>query len=139
MRRRLPARDLAQLTDEENGAEIQDDALDAALQDASDEVDGYLHARYPLPLAHVPGNLIGYVCNIALYNLLRLRPMGDLEDARNRYEDALKYLAGVASGRNHLALPRVEEPGEQVPAPAAPAVLFTSAPRVFSRERMRGW
>ena len=32
------------------------DPLETALQDACEEVDGYLAVRYPLPLPNVPNN-----------------------------------------------------------------------------------
>lgn len=125
--------DLAQLTDP-NGVEVQEGPLENALRDASAEVDGYLRGRYVLPLLEVPANLVLFVVNMAVYNLLRLRPQLVMEDVRTRYEDAVRYLRGVAKGELHLSLSR--DTAEAAPEPAG--VVFVSAPPMFSRRSLEG-
>ncbi len=82
----------------------QQSALDAA----SAVADGYLAARYRLPLIAqgtppvFDVGLVVAVCQIAAYNLLSSRGYnpeltGDT-NVRSRYLDALKWLRGVAEG-----------------------------------------
>ena len=68
-------------------------------------MDGYIGSRYTLPLPQVPPVLEGYCIDIALYELMKLRPMGDIEDARKRYEDALRFLRELNRGEVSLGLP----------------------------------
>lgn len=102
---------VAQLT----GTEEPDEAaIQRALDDASAEIDSYLAARYALPLGTVPANLRRVSIDIALYRLMALRALGDIEDSRKRYEDAVKYLAGLADGRVSLGLPTAEADSAEV-------------------------
>lgn len=80
------------------------DKVQAALNDASSEINGYLAARYPLPLpsgvaAGSAAVLTRITVDIALYRLMGLRSIGDTEQSRLRYEDALHFLEKVNAGR----------------------------------------
>ena len=124
---------LKQVTDPE-AQEIQGPALTRSLEDASDEIDGYLQSRYTLPLDPAPRILRILSSNIAMYRLLVLRPLGDIEDARKRYEDAIKFLTRVAAGEVSLGLSEdaqvaAESGGPQVAGPA----------RTFSRDTLKGF
>lgn len=77
------------------------DPLETALQDACEEVDGYLAVRYPLPLPNVPNNLKRIVCEIARYKLyFEVAP----EAVELRYKMAIDFLKGVRDGKNSLAI-----------------------------------
>jgi phage gp36-like protein len=102
MTNRFQDRLLAEVTDPD-GLETKSDALVAAIEAASAEVDAYL-SRFTLPLTSVPPVLKLHVCNMAMYHLLTLRAVGDVEDARKRYEDAKSFLKSVASGSINLGL-----------------------------------
>jgi phage gp36-like protein len=130
---RYPERDLVQLTDP-NGVVIDAGRLDRALRAASALIDGYLQGRYPLPLAQVPEVLVEYACDIAMYRLQTLRPADDIEDARNRYRDAIKYLEQVSRGDLQLGLSLANVPAAQSAGPE-------TAPREgsFTRGSMRGY
>lgn len=130
---RYPEQDLIQLTDPD-GVVLDVGRLDRALADASDEIDGYLQGRYQLPLAEVPKHLKLLACDIALYRLLVLRPLGDIEDARKRYEDALRYLRQVSRGEVQLGLS-----AQDVAAPQGSGPEMISPTRVFDRDGMRGF
>ncbi|MDB5802269.1 MAG: hypothetical protein JWL63_3208 [Rhodocyclales bacterium] len=105
---------------------ITDDALIAkALSDASAEIDGYLQARYPLPLLNVP-RLLAVLCG----DVARYRMTGSsanaTEDIRNRYKDAIKTLGFIRDSKLDLG---IDPAGE---APAVNAAVRVSAPaRVF--------
>lgn len=107
----VPEHLLTQLT---GGDESPDTvALGRALEDASAEMDGYLGSRYPLPLPTVPESLRRICIDIALYRLMNLRALGDIEDSRQRYDDAIRYLKDLVRGAVTLGLP------ENSPAPAS--------------------
>lgn len=75
--------------------------VDAAIAYAQDEINSYLGGRYTLPLASVPMVLTGKAADIARYQLDSIHPR---EDVRRRYEDAVRWLVMVASGRLDLGL-----------------------------------
>ena len=77
------------------------DPLETALQDACEEVDGYLAVRYPLPLPNVPNNLKRIVCEIARYKLYFEEAP---EATEVRYRMAIDFLKGVRDGNNSLAI-----------------------------------
>jgi phage gp36-like protein len=130
---RYPHRDLVQLTDPD-GLELHVERLERALLGARAVIDGYLQARYPLPLAQVPEVLREYACDIAMYRLQTLRPADDIQDARSRYKDAIRYLEQVSSGTLQLGLSAEARPARQDGGPevVAPA-------RRFTREQMKGF
>jgi phage gp36-like protein len=77
------------------------EAVEAALQAASDEIDTYLGVRYTVPL-ETPPPYIKMVCvDIAVYRLaLDVGPR--TEEMRLRYTDAISYLKSVADGKFEL-------------------------------------
>ncbi|MCJ8161870.1 gp436 family protein [Acinetobacter zhairhuonensis] len=79
-----------------SGTAVQD-----AIQDASEEIDSYLAAKYTLPLPSTPNNLKRLACDIARYRLYFQQPT---EEVRKRYEDAKEFLKGVRDGKNVLAI-----------------------------------
>lgn len=100
--------------DSPNTTTVNPVPLDRALTDASALIDSYLARRYLLPLASVPQVLIPYCLDIARYKLDRIRSR---EDVRQRYEDAIKWLEMVASGKVYLAVDT-----SNVPVPQAESV-----------------
>jgi len=134
---RYPNRDLVQLTNEDPTATTVNDALiTQALADASAEIDGYIEGRFALPLTDPPAVLNRLTTDIAMYRLQSLRPLHDLEDARQRYEDAVSMLSKVAAGELTLGL----SADNQEPPPAAGSVETVDAPaRVFNRRNLKGY
>ncbi|GIX31373.1 MAG: hypothetical protein KatS3mg124_1845 [Porticoccaceae bacterium] len=101
-------------------------ALDQALADADAEIDGYLAARYRLPLPVVPAALVRIACDIARYRLWSERAS---EEVRRRYEDARRFLEALARGDVRLMV------GEDEPAaPQAMAAARTGDAPVFTRD-----
>jgi phage gp36-like protein len=102
---RYPSRDLVQLTNEDpTQTAIDTIVIDQALIDASAEIDGYLDGRFALPLTDPPAVLNRLACDVAMYRLQSLRPIHDMADARQRYEDAVQLLVRVARGELTLGL-----------------------------------
>lgn len=134
---RVGADRLIEITDHDANGVADDPMIARALADASAEIDGYLAARYRLPLPTVPALLARIACDIAVYRLLTLRRMGDIEDARVRYEDARRLLEAIAKGVVSLGLP-ADLPETQRPALSMAAAKSGPAP-LFDRAGMGGY
>jgi phage gp36-like protein len=128
---------LIDLTDRDGDGLADDPMINQALADASAEIDGYLAARYALPLPMVPAILARIAGDIAIYRLLSLRRMGDIEDARRRYEDARKLLEAISRGTVSLGLPATLPP-EQQPGLSLAAAKSGPSP-VFGADEMEGF
>jgi phage gp36-like protein len=128
---------LIELTDRDRDGFGDDPQIAQALLDASYEIDGYLAARYKLPLPTVPPLLVRIACDIAIYRLLSLRRMGDIEDARLRYEDARRLLENISKGVVALGLP-ANLPDPQQPQPSL-AAASVGSPRVMGRDATGGY
>lgn len=108
---------------------VDDAVVDQALGDATSEIDGYIAARYTLPLASVPRRLVKVTCDLARYYLL-----GNAADdtARAAYEDGVKWLVNVSKGVVQLDKPE----GGDAPAPAG-GPQVSSVPHTFDPDTMR--
>ena len=110
--------------------------IDAAIEDADGEIDGYLAKRYPVPLAPAPKVVNKFAKDIAVYNLYSRHGIDESSEEKNylnRYNAAVKFLTLVAEGKVSI--------GAQADDPATAAATgfsVTSNPRLFSREKMRG-
>ncbi len=146
MQARYPNRDLVQLTNEDpTVTTVNSGFLATFLGDASDEIDAYLEARFALPLNDPPAILIRLCCEIAMYHLNALRPIHDLEDAKDKYEKAIAFLKEVSDGKRTMGL---SADGQEPADPASPAVVMDvnmaggnpSLPqRVFTRGTLKGF
>ncbi len=99
--------ELIALTDRTGSGSIDSERLLSALSDAAATLNGYLAARYPLPLPTVPDVLTRLCCDIARYYLY--------DDAANdqvskRHDDALKMLKQLSDGVVTLGLPDTQLP-----------------------------
>ncbi|HEY0155458.1 MAG TPA: phage protein Gp36 family protein [Longimicrobium sp.] len=130
---RFPENDLIQLTDP-NGAVLNVGKLEAALADASAEIDGYLQARYPLPLPRVPAHLKTLACTIAVYRLQIDRRTETIADIRKQYEDAVRLLERVNAGTHQLGITVDQQPVQQ-----SSGIEVLEGTRVFSRGSMGGY
>lgn len=74
-------------------------AVARALSDADAEVNSYVAGAYTVPLNPVPTNIVRIAAAVARYRLL-----GDAatEQARQDYEDAIRFLRDIQSGRATL-------------------------------------
>lgn len=77
------------------------DVVDVALQDADEEINGYIGSRYTLPLANVPSNLKRIACDIARYRLYSEQP---LEHITKLYDDAIVFLKRVQDKKADLQI-----------------------------------
>ncbi|ATG74439.1 hypothetical protein AN401_11720 [Zobellella denitrificans] len=131
MQARYGADELATLTSRDFSGQLNEAVLAEALSDAQATIDGYLASRYRLPLAAVPVVLTRICCVLARYYLEQGRAT---DQARQDYEDAVRWLEQVARGVVSLGL---TEQGTQ-PAGDNGAQLV-SAGSVFGRQRSKGF
>lgn len=107
LKKRFGARQIDELKsmhvqDVAEGEELKPvDAVQIALQDSSEEIDGYIGGRYSLPLANVPSNLNRIACDIARYRLYFEQPT---EHVTKLYDDAIAFLKRVQDKKADLQI-----------------------------------
>ena len=110
--------------------------IEAAIEDADAEIDGYLAKRYAVPIDPAPKVINKFSKDIAVYNLFSRIGIDETTDQKtylNRYNSAIAFLKLVAEGKVSI--------GAQVDDPAAAAATgfsVQSNPRLFSREQLKG-
>jgi phage gp36-like protein len=130
---RYGARALVALTDR---GEIPTDAIDGtvvdrALADAAALIDGYLAARYRLPVAQVPPLLTDLTLSIAWY---KLHPHTPDQKAKDEHDQALRTLRDIAAGVVRLAIA-----GAEPATTGGGGARLTDRERPFTAETMRGF
>lgn len=103
--------------------------VEAALADASAEIDGYVQARFPLPLSPAPRLLVRICCDLARKFLYRDRPP---EAVTTDADTARRQLLQISRGE--LAL----EGAAGTPA-ATDDVRRAGPARVFTAETLVGF
>lgn len=125
--------ELRQIADRDRDMLPDQPVVDAALIHADNLIDGYIGAKYALPLAVVPDLLRTWAVSIARHFLHR---NGAPDHVSQDYKDALTSLKDVAAGR--MALPIAQ--GSSAPAPATAGGVMAAHPdEVFTSDRLRGW
>ena len=95
----LTERQLVQLTQDTAGSSSVDETvLDAHLTAAEAEVEGYVGARFALPLASPLQILVSVAARIARYRLHSRRPGTITETLQRDYDGAVKLLRDIATG-----------------------------------------
>lgn len=125
-------RETVSLTDEKRTGTVDNDKLNFALERASNVIDGYLVGRYKTPWPDSPGILIGYCCDITRYQLATDHRILS-EEMRLRYDDAIKFLEKVASGKINLGR---DTSGGVIPSSSQMRIY--SGVRQFGRESTDG-
>ena len=124
---------LRELADDPHAHALAWSGLEAALDDATDEIDAYVGARHELPLDPVPRVLQRLCVEIGIYRRADSADRGT-EEMRKRYEDAIRLLKDIQSGRASLGVADPDAPARA----ESPAVSIDSSPRVMTRESLRG-
>lgn len=130
---------LAAVADRDYDGAADNAAVARALDDASGEMDLYIGAAYPLPLAAEVPALRQPCIDIAVYRLASSNGAVLTEEIRKRFDDAMKLLEKIASGKAKLTLPPDPDPDPDDPLDGqGPRPVVISGPeRLFSREKMR--
>ncbi|MFN3313280.1 MAG: gp436 family protein [Hyphomonas sp.] len=124
--------ELRQIADRDRDGTPDPEVIAAALEDADNTVNGYIGARYRLPLVSVPALVVTWSVSIARYVLHR---NGAPEWVAQDYKDAIAALKDVARGL--VSLPVAE--GETGPAAQTGVIMAEHPPQVFTPQKMRGW
>lgn len=124
--------EIRQIADRDRIGIPDPDVIDAAIRDGMNIVNGYVAAKYRVPLASVPDLVRTWTVSIARYYLHRNTPPVHV---RTDYEDAIAALKDVSAGRSVLPV----EDGEEPPATVAGKVIAAHPPQVFTADRLRGW
>lgn len=85
---------------------------EAALADASAEIDGYVGRRYQVPMDIAPPIVVAKVCAIARYKLSTGEQKSPTEEMRRQYDDAIAWARDVSLGKFVLELDEVEPSAE---------------------------
>lgn len=121
-----------ELTDRDLQGDINEQVLDMALSDSSSQIDGYLAARYALPLAIVPQNLVRLCCDLARFRLASMSQVTITDEIIARYKLSLKELEDISAGKISLGLPAADDEGDDK---HDNGVIFTNPKnRIFSRD-----
>jgi len=136
LKKLIPAQDLIQLTDDHvPPSAIITANVDKAIADAGELIDGYLRDRYTLPLSPMPGLIGTLASHIAVYGLYGRRPaINPPESVAERYKSAIKLLERIQEGKITLGTGAATTPES-----SASAVSMSSADRVFTRNKLRGF
>lgn len=126
---------LTQLTDRVTPPARQPDpaVIGAALEDATQMVDGYAAARYVTPLCPVPAPVRRWCLDIAYYYLHNSGPVP--EDVRKGFESALAGLKDMGKGVIVFAA----EGLASAELSAAGDIQLDAPERVFTADSMRGF
>lgn len=114
----------------------------AALDEASEQVDSYYRGRYSLPLATWDSATTQATCRIAVYNLVFVRGYNPAVGAdpaiRDRYVEAKDWLARV---QRQAAHPNVTSAVSQTPNYNQPMVISSSVTSLGNGATTtnRGW
>ena len=127
---RPDSQELTRLTAGAGG--VRDDlAIEAALAEASGQMDLYIGTRNSLPLSGLTeiqsADLARIACDIARYRLYADRAT---EEVRTRYEDAVRVLEQIAAGRIHL--------GSTTTTASAARATASAGARVMTRDALGG-
>lgn len=98
-----------------------------AILDADAEIDGYLSAKYTVPLASVSPLIKKLSVDIAIYNLYSRRVQPP-EHRITRYQNAVKILVRIKSGEITIGV-----------SASGDAATVYSCDRVFTRSTLRDW
>lgn len=89
------------------------DVIEKGLRGADEICDAYLSAQYTVPVLPAPGIVRTCAINIAVY-LMAMDRTRRTEEMRVRYEDALKLLEKISTGKVGLGLQPSDPDGDGV-------------------------
>lgn len=126
----LPEDTLIDLTDDGGIGVVVDDIVTRAIEDADEEIDGFLAVRYSLPFAAAPKLVRKFSVDLAICNLYGRKP-GTIPDERKETCGTVReMLSKIAEGKLRLDAP---EPASD--ADYGVQVTTVKSDRVFSMGR----
>jgi phage gp36-like protein len=124
--------EIRQVADRDLDGLVDAAVIAAVLASADRMVDGYVGARYDLPLAEVPALVNTWATSIARY---QLHAAGAPDYVVQDYKDAITALKDVSRGLIVLPLPS----GAVAAPDTGGSVLAEHPAEVFTSSRLRGW
>lgn len=131
---RFGAEELLQLAPGVGGV-LDTARVQRACEDAGDLADGYLRARYALPLSAVPRLLVQLTAAIARFELHHGGDRQPTDQATKARDQAVQFLRDVQAGRADLGL----APSGTAPAPDAGTVLATPGRAAITDEDFQSY
>lgn len=128
---RFKQQELIELTDETGIGAIDAEAIAVVLADTDAEINTFLAGRYSLPLTQTSPELVRLACDIARYRLFDTRAT---DQVKARYDDAVKKLRDVATGKASLGIDQASQP-----VAVAGGATITSGGRDFGRAGRGSW
>lgn len=125
---RFGAQEILELSDRANTGSIVVAVVARALADADAEINGYLSARYTLPLGSTPPVLVRLAADMARYYLYDDRVT---DQVKARYDAAVKLLKAISAGTATLG---PEADSSEVPTTGG--VQIEANERVFSQDTL---
>jgi phage gp36-like protein len=104
---------LIRVSDVNRDRQYDAEVVEAALENADDEINVYLSSQYDTPLPYTTRSLRRIAVNIAVYTMA-LGRAERTDEMRKRYEDAIKLLTLMSTGKVGLGLPVVDADGDGV-------------------------
>ena len=130
----LPNDVLVQLTDDDKDGIPDTTVVNNAIDRAQSEVDGYVATKYSVPLASPSEFIKGLTATIAIYRLYGRGRRGIPDDWQTRYDNAIKSLRDVASGKITLG----EDPPPAESSKATKGEVF-GPDRNFNRDKLKSF
>ncbi|OBX04249.1 hypothetical protein QV08_12430 [Gallibacterium salpingitidis] len=102
---------LVQLSNDDSRAtDVALPVITTAIQVASERIDAALRSRYQLPLTETPTVISQHCLSLARYWLYARRPeMKMPETVKEMYQQAIKELEQIATGKLHLGVATLDE------------------------------
>lgn len=110
---------------------VDADAVGRALAGANALIDGFIGARYRLPLAEVPPLLADLAQAVAIW---RLHPYAGDPKLKADHDDALRILRDIAEGRVRLPVEGIEPEGT-----GGGGARLTDRSRPMTEDNMQGF
>lgn len=96
--------------DDYRATEVEMSVLVHAITTAQERIDATLRSRYRLPLEDIPTLIRSHCLTLARYHLYARRPeMAMPATVKETYQQAIKELDQIASGRLHLGIIGISE------------------------------
>lgn len=121
---------LISLTDDAGIGSVDESVATRAIEDADAEIDSYCGKRYTLPFSTVPTIIRKASVDIAIYNLYSRR-IGASEAIKTRYENVIRWLRDVSTGKASLG---ADDPDGNPPETDSPDVINND--RIFTSDTL---
>lgn len=137
----IPEDELINLTNDNPSiiSVIDNNRFEAVSLIADSLIDGYLRARYPLPLKTIPLFIKQIAQDICAYRLYTRRPNDIPEHIVKNYEYAIKNLTEIQKGNLHLE-DMSENPSSDIPVKKSGfRINKRTSSRIFNENVMRAF